>query len=123
MPKSIKLQKDTYIDSRSVSYNRDVLQNILDNLVLNKVNAKTTTCAIANIDTTKIGVYVTNGDPDAPTSTNWYYVINIPSPSDQWIQISMCFWFLNSGWCDSVGKIFFRTNTNTNWSYISLTVI
>lgn len=123
MSKSIKPKNDTYLDANGVSYNRNSLQNTLDNLILNKMANSTIYTAIKDIDTSKIGFYTTNVDEDAPTNTNWYYVINIPSGQGQWLQIAVCFWFLNEGWCDSLGKIYFRTDTHTTWSYINVTII
>lgn len=123
MSKSIKLPDGTYLDAKSISYNRNLLQETLDNLVLNKMTNNTIYTPIKDIDTSKIGIYTTNVDDNAPTNTNWYYVINIPSGQGQWLQIAMCFWFLNEGWCDSLGKIFFRTSSHTTWSYINVTII
>lgn len=102
MPKSIKLNNDTYIDSSSITHNKETLKNILNNFKGQLVMAITvarhnnTTMNNQNIPFNILKKLFTSDDCDASLSDG---IVTLTLPYSNYIaKINASIWTNNNNW-------------------------
>lgn len=102
MPKSIKLNNDTYIDSSGITHNKETLKNILNNfkgqlvMAITVARNKTTTMNNQNIPFDILNKIFTFDGCDASLSNG---VVTLTLPSGNYVaKVNASIWTNNNSW-------------------------